>query len=260
MKVILANHTPNPVQEIFKAYKLCYAKGTQEEIKIPTIETSIGDVPDIQKMGDFIKPLMSEGHTSPLEHVSFTFYIMGVSRSLTHQLVRHRTGKYNQQSQRYVKLAQFEYVIPPEIEKIPAAKELFIKAMEEDQRAYDELTLLLMDEKAKAWYERTNEIPVESNLNFADNLKLVNKKEYLKIEKQSIEDARYIFPNACCSNITMTIDANNFRNLIAQRECVSAQWEVRELVKEMHKQAAQVVPFIGYKARWCNVICNRCYN
>lgn len=85
MKVELINITNNPVETIYKAYRICYSKGGFNEIKIPSEE----------KMIEFIKPLMAENHTSPLEHVSFTFNIEGISRACLAQITRHRTGKFN---------------------------------------------------------------------------------------------------------------------------------------------------------------------
>ena len=70
----------------------------------------------------FLNMLVSIGHESPIEHVTFTFGIEGISRSCSHQIVRHRIASFSQQSQRYVKLDQFEYIIPPEIEKNEEAK------------------------------------------------------------------------------------------------------------------------------------------
>jgi thymidylate synthase (FAD) len=127
MKVELGSITQNPVEEIYKAYKLCYSKLGQTEMIIPKTEDGSSD---IEKMSNFIKPLMASNHTSPLEHVSFTFYIEDVSRSLTHQLVRHRTGKYNQQSQRYVNLESiFDYITPLEIENEELCNEVFENTM-----------------------------------------------------------------------------------------------------------------------------------
>ncbi len=107
MKVRISNYSnaEHPILTIYKAYRLCYCEGEQSEIKIPVNEE--GHI-DFDSMRDFIVDKMKMGHTTPLEHVSFTFEVNGVSRALTHQLVRHRTGKYNQQSQRYVKFGQFD--------------------------------------------------------------------------------------------------------------------------------------------------------
>ena len=102
MKIELVNITNNPIETIYKAYRICYSKGGFNEIKIPSKE----------KMIEFIKPLMAENHTSPLEHVSFTFNIEGISRACLAQITRHRTGKFNVQSQRYVDGSNFDFVIP----------------------------------------------------------------------------------------------------------------------------------------------------
>jgi thymidylate synthase (FAD) len=106
MKVYLLSHTINPIETIYRAYKQCYAPGTAREIKIPSSE----------EMAKFICKWMGKGHGSPIEHVSFTFSIEGVSRSLTHQLVRHRIASYSQQSQRYVDGKNFDFVIPKTID------------------------------------------------------------------------------------------------------------------------------------------------
>lgn len=91
MKVKIIASTTNPIETIYRAYKQCYAPGTAREVKIPSSE----------EMEKFIKKWGGMGHLSPWEHVSFTFSVEGVSRALTHQLVRHRIASYNQQSQRY---------------------------------------------------------------------------------------------------------------------------------------------------------------
>lgn len=98
-----------PEKTIASAAKLCYSRVGVEEITENLTEESTEK---------FLNRLMSFSHVSPLEHVSFTFAIEGVSRTLTHQLVRHRIASYSQQSQRYVKLDSFEYIIPPQIEKM----------------------------------------------------------------------------------------------------------------------------------------------
>ena len=115
MKVRLANITQNAVEEIYKGYRICYAKGEQDDIKIPIFNGLFEDVPDIGKMSNFIRPLMANGHTSPLEHCSVTFYINGVSRALMSQLTRHRTAKFNIQSQRYVDGNNFDFITPKSV-------------------------------------------------------------------------------------------------------------------------------------------------
>ena len=141
MKVELIRYTPEPEKVIAAAAKLCYSKTGIDEI--------LEDL-DGERTENFLNILMDLGHESPIEHVYFTFAVEGVSRVLTHQLVRHRIGcSYSQQSQRYVKLDQFEYIIPPQIEKIEEAKNIFIKAMEEDQKHYDRITEILYEDNYK---------------------------------------------------------------------------------------------------------------
>jgi thymidylate synthase (FAD) len=171
--------------------------------------------------------LMDIGHESPIEHVSFTFAVEGVSRVLTHQLVRHRIGcSYSQQSQRYVKLEQFEYIIPPEIAKVPQAKELFIKAMEEDQQTYNKIVEVLFK-------EHFDRLMAEGK---------TEKQAKASAEKSSIEDARYVFPNACETKIVFTMTARALMNFFRHRCCNRAQWEIREMVEEMLKQVKAVAP------------------
>jgi thymidylate synthase (FAD) len=159
--------------------------------------------------------------------VVFTFGVEGVSRVLTHQLVRHRVGcSYSQQSQRYVKLEQFEYIIPPEIEKVPAAKEKFIKAMEEDQRVYNELVELLMEEHYKRYLSEGK----------------TEKQARSMAEKTAIEDARYVFPNACETKIVFTMSARALMNFFRHRCCNRAQWEIREMAEEMLRQLKGIAP------------------
>ena len=102
MKVSLIDITNNPIEKIYKAYRICYSKDSWEDIKVKSEK----------EMCDFIVPLMMEQHTSPLEHVSFSFAIEGISRACLAQLTRHRTFKFNVQSQRYISGEFFEFVMP----------------------------------------------------------------------------------------------------------------------------------------------------
>ena len=130
-KVVLISHTPFPEKAIACAAKLCYSNS-----EIDTLMEGLDD----QKAAGFVEMLANIGHESPIEHASFTFGIEGVSRSLLAQITRHRIASFSVQSQRYVDLKSFEYVVPPEIEADPEAKKLFLEAMEEDTRHYNELT------------------------------------------------------------------------------------------------------------------------
>ena len=250
MRVQITNYSnmEHPIVTIYKAYRLCYSKGEQCDIMLPTLEN--GEL-DLEKMGKFITSLVAKGHTTPLEHVSFTFELSGVSRALTHQLVRHRTGKYNQQSQRYCKLGQFDYVMPPRIREDVALKNRFIQEMNRDQEAYEFLTEGLM----------RNALIKEGLMEHHETLAQVkerNKGAYLKYEKIAIEDARYVFPNSCCANITVTMDLNNFRKFYNLRNCTHAQWEIQELAREMGKQVTKIIPFALKGAMNCGKTCFDC--
>lgn len=211
LKVKLIEYTPNPEKVIASAAKLCYSAVGIEEIQENLTKESTEK---------FLNMLVSYGHESPIEHVSFTFAVEGVSRSLTHQLVRHRIASFSQQSQRYVRLNQFQYVVPPEIEKDSEAKAIFIKSMEEAQKSYDSIVEILK----KKYIEKG--------------------MKQLSAEKKAIEDARYVFPNACETKIIFTMNARSLMNFFKHRCCNRAQWEIRALANEMLKQVKGVAPVL----------------
>lgn len=154
------------------------------------------------------KPLMAalrSGHESVLEHAVYTFEVKGVSRALTHQLVRHRVASYSQQSQRYVNMEKFEYVIPHSIENHP---QFHRDVWEEHMESISEMYRELLD----------GGIPEE--------------------------DARYILPNACTTNIIVTMNARELRHFFALRCCERAQWEIRELANRMLKICKEISPII----------------
>jgi len=103
VEIELISYTPNPEAIVARAASLCYSKKDKE--------------PGKEKIKPFIEKLLKMGHTSPFEHISFTFRISGVSRVLSHQLVRHRIASYSQQSQRYVFFEKASYVIPNSIKE-----------------------------------------------------------------------------------------------------------------------------------------------
>lgn len=167
MKVKLLAHTPEPEKLIAAAAKNCYSSSNIDNVLEGLTE---------EKTENFVNMLSEIGHESPIEHVSFTFAIEGVSRSLLAQITRHRMASFSVQSQRYVREKGFEYVLPPEIDKIPAAREKFIQAMEDDQRTYEELTAALMEGYLKELLEQG----------------LHEKAALQQAEKHAIEDARYV--------------------------------------------------------------------
>ena len=219
LRVELLRYTPDGEKLIASASKLCYSP-----VGVSQIEEDLEE----DKVESFLSHLMDMGHESPIEHVSFTFGVEGVSRTLTHQLVRHRIASYSQQSQRYVKLDQFEYILPPSIEKNPTAKNIFIHAMEEDQKYYEENTEILFNDYINAYLEEG----------------LSEKEAKRKAEKEAIEDARYVFPNACETKIVFSMNTRSLLNYFRLRCCERAQWEIRELAFQMLKEVKNVYPIL----------------
>lgn len=217
LKVKLINYTDNPENLVAKAAKICYSPVGVDEIEETLTEESTEK---------FINMLMSIGHESPIEHVSFTFAVEGVSRTLTHQLVRHRMASFSQQSQRYVKLDQFNYIVPPAIAENERAKEIFIESMQKDQENYAKIVDILFK---KSFDKFINE-------------GLDEKSAKSKAEKMSIEDSRYLFPNACETKIVFTMNARSLFNFFKNRCCNRAQWEIRALAMEMYKLVKDVAP------------------
>lgn len=195
MKVTLLSHTKDIEALIAAAARTCYSAYTTEEI----YNTMAADP---KKNEEFIQRLRDMGHESPLEHVSFTFGIDGVSRALTHQLVRHRLASYSQQSMRYVDGKNFHYVIPPEI-----AKNKHLKS------AYENFMAYCMD-----FYEALTENGIKK------------------------EDARYVLPNGTTSNIVVTMNVRELFHFFSVRCCTRAQWEIRNLAWEMLKICQEVSP------------------
>ena len=250
LKVKIIAHTPEPDKVIAHAGKLCYSAVGVDEITQKLTE---------EEIARYVNMLASIGHESPLEHVSFTFAIEGISRACTHQIVRHRIASYSQQSQRYVKLEQFEYIIPPAIEKNPEAKRIFIETMERDQEAYDELVDLLLEDilidKNAADYGSCIKEVLKENPDVApDRSKVLDLyaekflEDYRKAEKQAIEDARYVFPNACETKIVITMNARSLLHFFNVRCCNRAQWEIREMATEMLKECKKIAPALFKKA------------
>lgn len=217
MKVQLLRYTQEGERLIAAAAKLCYSP-----VGIQEIEEGLSG----EAIGKFLNMLVDLGHESPIEHLTFTFGVEGVSRALTHQLVRHRIASYSQQSQRYVKLDQFEYIIPHAIKEDERAKRLFIEAMEKDQEYYDKITDILFEKHYEKYLKESNN----------------ERQARLKAEKEAIEDARYIFPNACETKIVFTMNARTLMNFFRLRTCERAQWEIRELAIEMLRQVKEVYP------------------
>ncbi len=182
MKVELIGYTPDPVGAIEKAASTCY---------------------DSQPAGGRImRHCYKSGHHAVLEFAEFTFRISGVSRALTHQLVRHRMASYAQRSQRYCVEDGFEYVTPKTVSSKEEAHALYDKTVDAIREAYSALI----------------EMGVPA------------------------EDARMLLPNACCTEICVKMNLRELIHFCNERLCACAQWEIRTMTREMVKAVVEVAP------------------
>jgi thymidylate synthase (FAD) len=196
MDVHLLSHTPEPERAIAAAARLCYAPIGAAELMETMSEDAVHRI---------LKILMSSGHLSALEHATYTFAIDGVSRALTHQLVRHRVASYNQQSQRYVSYAEEpEFIVPPTVAADPAALERFNAA----------------NEAAFASYRSLIDAGIPA------------------------EDARYVLPNAMETKIVVTMNVRELLHFFELRCCNRAQWEIRNLALAMLDLVEPTAPYI----------------
>ena len=217
LKVQLLQYTPNAEQVVAAAAKLCYSSADISEVF---------DNLDAEKTEKFLNMLASIGHESPTEHVTFTFGIEGVSRSLLAQLTRHRIASYSVKSQRYVTEGAFAFVTPPEIEADETAKAIYLAAMKRDQEDYDAITEILFKKHYDAMI-----------LNGEDE-----KSAKTKAQKKAIEDARYVLPNACETKLMATFNVRSLHNFFSHRLCERAQWEIRAMAEEMLRLVKEVAP------------------
>lgn len=232
MKVILLAHTPDPEKTIACAAKLCYSSSG-----IDSLYDSLTE----EKAADFVEMLAGMGHESPIEHVSFTFGIEGISRACSHQLVRHRLASYSQKSQRYVSETQFSYVTPPAVSATPETDKLYRETMEMIQQSYENLRSALLEKEIIAFAE-------ENKISFPDETERIAyfkenyKKEYNAFLKKAQEDARFVLPNACETSIIVTMNARSLYNFFSHRCCNRAQWEIKAIADEMLRLVREVAP------------------
>jgi thymidylate synthase (FAD) len=158
---------------------------------------------DLDTAKRIIKRVTDYGHFSVIEHASFTFSIEGVSRAMTHELVRHRIASYTQQSQRFVTYdALTKYVTPPSVTNNAEAKSIFDETLEKISETYQNLLRMGVPK----------------------------------------EDARFILPNAARTNIIVTMNARELRHFFSLRCCARSQWEIREVATEMLRHAKKAAP------------------
>jgi thymidylate synthase (FAD) len=204
MNVKLLEVTQNATSVIYTACRQCYSAKFAGDI----FEESGRE----DKQVEFVKKIVESGHESPLEHAKFTFAIEGVSRSLTHQLVRHRIASFSQQSQRYVKNTELDYIIPPSIERDKILKKEFTKIMNEIHASYNKI-LKKLSENGKA-------------------------------REAANEDARFVLPQAVETKIVVTMNCRELLHFFRERCCGRAQWEIRNLAGEMLKICRSHLPAI----------------
>jgi len=200
LKVVLLAHSPHPEQSVATAARNCYSPRD-----IETIDE--GWTPEgIETM---VERVRDAGHLSTFEHTMFTFGVSGVSRALTHQLVRHRHMSYEQKSQRYIKVkGPFDYVTPPSIAALPEIKAKY-DALMRDIAAF-----------------------------YADALSA----------GAPAEDARFALPNATQTQIVVTANARALLDFFTLRTCNNAQWEIRELAFAMLRLAKRAAPALFVRA------------
>ena len=204
LNVKLLEVTQNALPLLYAAFRQCYSAKFAGEI--------FEENKSAKAQTDFIKKMVGSGHQSPLEHVKFTFAIEGVSRALTHQLVRYRIASYSQQSQRYVKKTNFDYIIPPSVDTDEVLKAEFIKIMDEIRLGYDRMI------------ERFEEKGISG--------------------EKATEDARFILPQAAETKIVVTMNSRELLHFFEERCCTRAQWEIRDLANRMLELCKEQLPAI----------------
>ena len=217
MKVYLLSHTPEPDKLIACAAKLCYS-----DAEIQSVMEGLTP----EKTEKFINMLSDMGHESPFEHATFTFGIEGVSRSLLAQITRHRMASFSVKSQRYVKESGFAFVTPPEIQDFPEALAVYQEAMTQDQAQYEALTKILYEKHKKRLLAEGKDEQTAGRM----------------AEKCAIEDARFVLPNACETQMMVTMNVRSLWNFFRLRCCNRAQWEIRALADEMLDLCKGVAP------------------
>lgn len=200
LMVKLINYTSRPEITIAVAARLCYSS-----YGIDRIESDFADgEKGLEKARKLIKKIRSSGHESVLEHASFSFGIENLSRSASHQLVRHRLASYSQRSQRYVKETNPKYVVP--------------QSIADNSKLLAEYDKIIEDIFSLYGHFIENGIPPE--------------------------DARYLLPNACETQIIMTMNARELLHFFKLRGCNRAQWEIRDVAEKMFRLVYPAAPSV----------------
>ena len=195
--VNLISRPENMLKTIYTAARTCYSA----DMPINIYDSAF----DEEKMLKLIERVVGSGHYSVIEHIQVTFAISNVSRACTHQLVRHRHMSFSQKSQRYVKeKGQFDYIIPPTIERNEELRAKFVDFMEEVSKKYCEFT--------------------EAGI--------------------PAEDARAVLPNAASTSIVASLNLRELIHIANLRLCTRAQYEIRTMVKMMCEELIKVEPWL----------------
>ena len=167
----------------------------------------------------YITNLVTQGHESVLEHISWTFLISGISRALCHQLVRHRIGfSYSQLSQQYYEEMEPEVIVPMEIRHKPRLLQIWKEAVERSKEAY---TLVL------------------DSLKHSPKSGLLSRKEFLRSVRSA---ARSLLPNAVSTTIVVTVNARALRHFLNVRGCIEGDYEMRRLAVGLFKEVMREAP------------------
>ena len=234
MKVELIAYTPDAGKIIAAAGKLCYSSAD-----IGSMMAGI----DKETENYYVDMLIDMGHESVIEHASYTFAIEGLSQAALRQLTRHRIASFSVQSQRYVNMSDFRYVIPPSVSENPEALKEFEELVEFAKEKYNIISAHLQKDnfnKIRAGKTGPGELSVPDER---------EEKEYLSQAKKSAnEDARFVLPMACETKIIMSMNARSLYNFFKLRTCERAQWEIRILAENMLAKLKEVSPALFKKA------------
>ncbi|GCB56171.1 FAD-dependent thymidylate synthase [Rhodococcus sp. WS1] len=165
----------------------------------------------------YLRHLLEVGHVSVLEHATVSFYITGISRSCTHELIRHRHFSYSQLSQRFVRENDANVVVPPAVEGDPELESLFLSATDESRRAYGELLTAL-----------------EGKLQSVPGAPMRGK--------QARQAARSVLPNATETRLVVTGNYRAWRHFVEMRATEHADVEIRRVAIECLRQLRDVAP------------------
>jgi thymidylate synthase (FAD) len=204
IQVKLLDYTHDPIRSLYLAYRTAYSALTPVQINKRIDDGRISR----DEMASFVERRLQTGHASPLEQVWFEFGISGVSRTFSHQFVRHRVGiSFEQQSQRYVKFkdAKFPYTVPESVSRAGLGDRMET-AFQEIGRLYQDL----IDAGVPA------------------------------------EDARFVLPNATSTNFKVTVNFQELLHICDLRLCTRAQWEFRKVAALMRAEVNRNVSELGH--------------